>query len=418
MSSLPPSLHQHVHIALEDLLIEAGFERGVLAHLIEGRGGLSRQIRQVPDGDWTNKNVFQENVRDLGRWAVRRLERQGVARRDPSKKPTQVRYGNTTSALGYALASSPEIQAGVKDIRRRFWEADEPPFPAKTLGMRAALEAAGAWLNAARERDDQREPVAQFLGLDLVLRNEDKTLDLHDVVRRAVHKFSELHEDGTLRGTRMTVHDLFTTLNDEFQGTEVEISHRTVRGCGDDGKERLILQMRGTSGWRDLWPAVYGGELHDLGRACQEVTQLSGKWDDAETLEYVMTGVVPSLGARINWTGLGDANATLTLTFRAPVTREDALAAYDTALNSRFLNPVKARRLSVRHQAVMQLVHDMPEATWKERLVRYEEWRTRHPELPEYRGLTAQQAIRKDYERAMERTGWQSLPGEGDDFSE
>ncbi|GGI68526.1 hypothetical protein GCM10010914_31340 [Deinococcus wulumuqiensis] len=137
----------------------------------------------------------------------------------------------------------------------------------------------------------------------------------------------------------------------------------------------------------------------------------STKWSEAEALEYVMTGIVPPLGPQANWSGLGQVGAMLTLTFRAPVTRDEVIEAYDQALSSNMFSPVKARRLSIRHQAVLQLVHDMPDATWGERLKRYEEWRKRYPELPAYRGSTAQQAIRTDYRRALERADWQDVTG-------
>lgn len=401
-----PETLQRITADLEARLMDIGYERGVLIHLSVGRPTLLTRIKQAPDSDWENPNVFKDNVQDLLAWAERQLALQNIPRRPAPGTTDHALYGPTWASLAYEVAGDPELRALVTRIRQAFWGTEGPPFDAKTLGIVTAREQAGAWLEQTSQQDATTGQIAGWTGLNLVLHSDHQDIDAYERLRSILFPPDQ---DGTWRGATMTLHELGEQLTNLPGAEEIHVGHRVVRPCAEDGSNDVHLSLRGRSGWLQPWPVRPGGQLHALGKAVKELVKESRIWTDSEALEYVMVGTVPSLSPRIEWKDLGRPGAALTLTFRAPATKQDVVKAYTDAMYARGYHQVvvKARPLSLRHHAVLQAVHELPNGTWKERLERYESWRTQHPELPAYRGPATQQAMRRDHERAKERANWQ-----------
>lgn len=191
------------------------------------------------------------------------------------------------------------------------------------------------------------------------------------------------------------------------QKDDIRIVYRSVgSGSRDGGNNHPFLTMRGKDGWRRSWPITYDGELYKLWSLCQEIVGEIDIWKDSEVLEYVMTGIVSNMGINVSWSDIGNPYAQVTFKCRRPVTKQELMKAYESMEKSQFFGKPYAKKLSFKQLIVLQIYHAMPESTWKKRVEEFNAFAEKHEKLKPYTTSTAEQSMRKDYERALERAKW------------
>lgn len=397
-----------IYRSLEKLLQADGFSLDVMKYLYLN---LPAQIRDFPDQDWSNPDTFDLNLNDLRNWATKFLaEEHDIQAAVPKDKPSVTQFAPTSGALGYLIAADSEVRAEVLNIRQQFFGSAEPPFFIRVLGEREALRQACAWLEARWAADSEgRTHRKAYVSISAVFEYEYQgpgESNLYDQLLKAMHFWSVPQPNGTMLRGEVTGQEFMQTLAAIMPAEGVMVSHRSVGIGGPDGKDRPFIGMRGPDGWMQNWPVAYESSLYALWKACEALGKLTRKWKNSEALEYVMTGIVPHLDANTTWHSLGEPFSNVTIQLRAPTTRRDFMKIYDGwAQHGHFLRP-SARNLSSQLLAVLQVHHDYPEATWRERIAVLNGWAAHHKELHPYLGAAAQQAIRKDYQRAVERSQW------------
>lgn len=410
VKSLLDEFSPQIHARLEKLLRDDGFPPDVMGYLTES-SRLRRKIRSLPDQNWSSPESFALNLNDLRAWATKYLsEKRGIQPDLPRNRPSTTQFASTSGALGYLIAADPEVRAEVLKIRQQFFGSDEPPFFIRTLGEREALRQACDWLEAHQVADAAgRSHRKAYISISAVLEYDyhgPGSLDLHDQIHDVMLSWAVPQPDGTMLGGKVTGREFMQAMATIMPADGVMVTHRTLSGCGPDGKERPMLGLRGPDGWRKHWVVAYESSLYRLWKACDALSKLTRKWKNHEALEYVMTGIVPRLGADTTWTNAGDPYSDVTIQLRAPTTRRDFMQIYDGWTKHGHFQRPSARNLSAQLLAVLQVHHDYPQATWRERIAVLNGWAAHHKELRPYVGAAAQQSIRKDYQRAVERSAW------------
>ena len=393
-------------LKLERRLVQQGFAPGMI-HLLRSKGRILQKARSL-DGDWESAEIEALNLDELEEWAIRTLVRWGHRPDRLPSAPAPGGFVSTPAALGYVIASDPGVRQRVLAIRQEFWQADEPPFPFDRLGQRTALSRASAWLDQTGAEDEQRidGPGHTHLKFSLVFEYDSGDGEIPDAFRQVVRTGSRLGPDGLEYGQETPVAQVLEKLAEAVAGRDLKITHRSIASCDQDGEDRPLLSLRGPDGWLKRWPPKFQGVLSALHQAVAALIDDLLQWTDSAALEYLMTGFVPPIGGTASLGGLPNEVVSLTLSFPGACTERDVVEAYRRAMKTWGL---KARKLSEKQLALLQIVHALPHATWSQRLAQYEEIRRLHPRarLPAYSGPTAQQAMRTDYSRAIQRAYWQ-----------
>jgi hypothetical protein len=367
---------------VDDLQFLRGLEREVKAAL-RARGtdpthiGLLEIKRAVRTWkgvhpEWDDVQVREGNVAHLASQFARLAARSKLPKilRPIVPAPAEATL-DPRHAVAYVTADPhlfPATASRVSACREAIWGSAAPPFPWLEHGHRTARHLAAVWFS-----ERTREASAYEGELRIRFLADD-----YDAFVMHVHAVSQTFAD------------------DErwrADGHKPAVVGERLLSAPDDAGVRLVVKERPLVSelLREVdvevcevgpvlklpgsflpCPVPLDGPLRELHGALRGIALETSWWDLEHSLQYVMTGEPPL----------------------PELTPQDAGAA----------EPDRRRKaLTRRHVALLELMHRMPDATWPQRLLTFNQWSTRLEHLTPFGGPTAIQAIRQEYVRAVQR---------------
>jgi hypothetical protein len=389
-----PELLENVCSTLFGRLQGKGY-RPVFSSLTKDK--IAKEMRKISEDQlsWSNPDTYKENLQDLEFWAETQLNEEGQIRKQKNTTdgPT-LKYPN---ALTWVTAYDEDIKRIAEQLRECLFGQKAAPFDwqkFKSKNVEQARSKAIQWV---------KDTVKEETGRKLTFERE---------------KWTELGcdaawFDGFRRGAIFaTVFECdYALLSD---GLETFTKINRLNG--------VVVSLYDPKGQEYPVKVPHGGKLAWFVKWSGYLARRSGWWSDSDAMNFVLTNMPamiaspvtgsfksPEHGVTLQVPGTSDCSFVpekIVLTIHSPASVEEVTAAYRRVMK---FHRLKRHKLSVTGEALLELYFQMPDATWLERLERWEVWCSRNPNLTPFQGANASKALREEWKRATECASWRPM---------
>lgn len=407
-------------------------------------------MQKEADGDWTSAQVREENITRLADKAKKAWEKRGYTRPKPEERASgtvggdqslfQVLSGHQTNQCVTHLPLDPhlahispefrrnlDIAEAVKAARKRYWQAEAPPFDVTALGEEEASKRAWAWVEEQVDKDIEALRGKAYHRFELRLRFEAADF-LEGLVLAEDNVLSKLGwlvplDEGRSTPpehlhtpeTRQAI-DIFSAwLNENASNLKFLSVSLNLEGENLTAKMQVPTEIKVNKKTRTAFVKEWSyasrlplyGVTPRLWRDAIELAKLCRFWKPDTALKYIMTGIAPRPTAL--WTLDDRWPGVLKIEVAGPVTEQEIVQLYRNICTAWYIRPPKITSTDL---ALLELKarYPSPDYTWGQRLEVWERWRRRHSVLRDFnKGSPSnrQQAITTAWRRAVDKARWQ-----------